>query len=84
MRLYTVYDKLALTWSPPFIQENDSVAYRTFSVLLRQHPDTASDMELHCLGDWVPSGSLHPLSLHSETGPVDQVRLMEEAENAAH
>lgn len=56
IRLYSMYDSKALTWSPPFLAESDAVACRMVSdivtdtdTIVGRHP---MDFRLYCVGQW--------------------------------
>lgn len=54
MKIYSVYDKQAESFSPPYTQPTDGLAIRQFSqhvndpkLIMAKYPD---DFELYCLG----------------------------------
>lgn len=49
MKLYSIYDKVAKRYNPPFVAENDDVANRSFQKGMLNQP-FAEDMDLYCLG----------------------------------
>lgn len=53
MMLYSMYDRVALESSQPFVAKNDGIALRIFTVSLRDSP-APGDFRLYCLGDWSP------------------------------
>lgn len=58
--LYTVYDKTALTYSPPFTAANDATAKRSFKEMIKNHP-YKTDMELYYIGQFHPGeGTIEP------------------------
>lgn len=64
-RVYSVFDKKAEEFLPPFVCKNDAVAVRSFNHGLRETP-FPKDHELYCLGEidlvkgvLIPSGG-HP------------------------
>lgn len=50
MKLYCIYDKVAKTFNPPFVAENDDVANRSFQHGLKGN-QFASDFDLYCVGN---------------------------------
>jgi len=83
MCLYSVFDVVAESWSPPFLQENDRSADRSFQQLLRQHPESAADMRLFCLGLWDPKDLSGPLiGIVGGALEVTAASIMKELENA--
>lgn len=52
-KLYTIYDRIALEGSPPFIAKNDGVATRHYNQVLDSSPNVClQDYRLYCVGEW--------------------------------
>lgn len=82
MYLYSVFDIVAESWSPPFLQENDRSADRSFQALLRQHPASAGDMRLFRLAGWYPKQD-NPIELNLRPAvEITPAEIMKELENA--
>jgi len=82
MFLYSVFDTVAESWSPPWLQENDRSADRSFQLLLKKNPDASSDLRLFCVGSWDSKNLRNPLSSGVELHEVSQSSIMRELENA--
>lgn len=52
MKIYAIYDNVALLTSDPFLAVNDDVAKRTYSYVLSRNPSTAKDCDLICVGEF--------------------------------
>lgn len=70
IRLYSVYDITAATFSEPFSAVNDDVAKRNFRFTMARYNDYfVRDMELYCIGDFCSESgdmrSLHRLFIDS-------------------
>jgi len=81
MRLYSIFDTVSELWAPPFLQENDRSAMRSFEQLKAQNPSAAADVRLMFLGDWLPK-ELVPLVVYSSPVEVTVSSVMSEFENA--
>lgn len=55
MNLYSIRDVVAETFSPPFLQENDRSANRSFRIQLEKASIEPADFELWCVAAWCPS-----------------------------
>lgn len=81
MRLYSIYDTVSELWAPPFIQENDRSALRSFDQLKAQNPSAAPDVKLFSLAEWFPKFSV-PLASFGDPVEVTSTSVMKELENA--
>lgn len=80
MKLYSVYDSVAETWSPPFLQENDRSAWRSFQQLVASNPSVADDVKLFSLSYW-HSNSREPMGVVGSPEEVSVASVMKEYEN---
>lgn len=52
-KVYSILDKVAEEFSPPFLAHNDGVANRHYQAFLSKNPpETRGEFALHCLADW--------------------------------
>lgn len=65
MKLYSIYDNVAKRFNAPFVSESDDVANRSFQYGLKGDA-FASDMDLYCLGSFVPDASVDRLVVISQ------------------
>lgn len=84
MYLYSVYDVVAELWAPPFMQENDRSALRSFEQLKAQNPSAAPDVKLYRLGTYDKKAVLSGYGPMVSTGAdeVTSASVMKELENA--
>lgn len=61
IRVYSVYDKVAQKYNPPFVTENDETAKRSFFQACKNSP-FGSDFSLYYIGEFADteSGKLLP------------------------
>lgn len=56
-KMYTIYDKVAKNYGPPFLSVNEDVADRSFKNYLRSDKNLQSkDYELYYVCDWDDEG----------------------------
>lgn len=69
MRMYSIYDVVAMRFNNPFVCESDEVANRSFQHSLKDNP-FASDFDLYCVGTFIPDVALDRQPVLSDDLPV--------------
>lgn len=63
MRMYSIYDRAACEYAPPFLSRNDATAIRMYSGYLKGVPENVSksDFVLSYIADWdADLGKIYP------------------------
>lgn len=74
MRVYSVFDKTAEEFGPPFVAKNDGVAMRQFNDFRREKlpPHIVDEFALYYLADWDHSIGISNLNvIPAEVKPID-------------
>lgn len=68
MKIYSVYDKVAQEFGPPYLAKNHGVAMRQFMDFRREKlpPHILDDFSLYCFADWDSAIGIQNLFLAPE------------------
>lgn len=75
MKVFSVLDRTAEEFGPPFVAKNEGVALRQFRDLMEKTPPMVrGDFSLYCLAGWDPAIGIHDvLVAPEEVSLIDNV-----------